>query len=94
MYTRPMFIKLWCAFLKTKKKMISSVMSQRTILRAQSLLAERLFSATGISDGKFDPFQNGLLCTKTNRDRLKKGWEKNTFQARELFGSLRDACQD
>ena len=94
MYTRPMFIKLWRAFLKTKKKMISSVMSQRTILRAQSLLAERLFSATGISDGKFDPFQNGLLCTKTNRDRLKKGWEKNTFQARELFGSLRDVCQD
>ena len=46
MYTRPMFIKLWRAFLKTKKKMISSVMSQRTILRAQSLLAERLFSAT------------------------------------------------
>ena len=69
-------------------------MSQRTILRAQSLLAERLFSATGISDGKFDPFQNGLLCTKTNRDRLKKGREKNTFQARELFGSLRDASQD
>ena len=94
MYTRPMFIKLWRAFLKTKKKMISSVMSQRTILRAQSLLAERLFSATGISDGKFDPFQNGLLCTKTNKDHLKKGWEKNTFQAWELFGSLRAASQD
>ena len=77
MYTRSMFIKLWRAFLKTKKKkMISSVMSQRTILRAQSLLAGRLFSATGISDGTFDPFQNGLLCTKTNKDRLKKEGRK------------------
>ena len=34
------------------------------------------------------------FAQKTNKDRLKKGWEKNTFQAWELFGSLRDASQD
>ena len=42
-------------------------MSQRTILRAQSLLAERLFSATGISDRKFDPFQMAYFAQKLTR---------------------------
>ena len=48
-----MFIKLWRAFLKLKLKIISA-MSPKTFLSAQSLLAEMLFSVTGISNGKFE----------------------------------------